>query len=236
MSEIAQSRAGQDSSCIELAASTDRHLLSGLTLFRRADGDRVAVRVAGELNLAANDQLLDALRSFTSETDEGVGLRLSGVEFCGCSAVNILLTATQQVLHQPTAPAVGNTGPEGETMPAPLQTRRLTATLYDAPAAQSDDAGTATSGPHDPDADLRAELMQLRRAMQSRGTIDVARGILVATFRISPDDAWSVLVDTSQHANIKLHRVAEHLLDSALGAPLPEIVQEPLSAAVAQYT
>lgn len=76
------------------------------------------------------------------------------------------------------------------------------------------------------------ELGQLRRAMESRGTIDLARGILMAAFAISPEDAWSALVMTSQNTNTKLHRVAQQVVDSAGGTPLPERVQKKLSAAI----
>ncbi|MFI7382519.1 ANTAR domain-containing protein [Streptomyces sp. NPDC049813] len=86
-----------------------------------------------------------------------------------------------------------------------------------------------------PDTEESRELTQLRRAMQSRGTIDMARGVLVAAFGIDPQSAWTALVDTSQRTNIKLHRVAQHLVDSTTGvAPLPKSVQSQLSAVIAR--
>ncbi|GAA2299432.1 ANTAR domain-containing protein [Streptomyces kunmingensis] len=97
-------------------------------------------------------------------------------------------------------------------------------------------AAAAGADPADePGADLGREVAQLRRAMQSRGTIDMARGVLVAAFGIDPKDAWEALVDTSQRTNIKLHRVAQHLVDSTTGAaPLPKTVQSQLSAVIAR--
>ncbi|MFJ8821108.1 ANTAR domain-containing protein [Streptomyces sp. NPDC102467] len=100
---------------------------------------------------------------------------------------------------------------------------------------------SVVAGPHaepteDSDADLSREVAQLRRAMQSRGTIDMARGVLVAAFGVSPHDAWEVLVDVSQRTNIKLHRVAGHLVDSTTGtAPLPKAVQAQLSVVMARF-
>ncbi|MFD9486314.1 ANTAR domain-containing protein [Streptomyces sp. NPDC059991] len=85
-----------------------------------------------------------------------------------------------------------------------------------------------------PEADPGLELGQLRRAMESRGTIDLARGILMAVFAISAEDAWSVLVMTSQNTNTKLNRVARQVVDSAGGDPLPKGVKKQLSAAVAK--
>ncbi|MFJ9038873.1 ANTAR domain-containing protein [Streptomyces sp. NPDC102406] len=97
----------------------------------------------------------------------------------------------------------------------------------------------ATSPPADPpegaETELSREVVQLRRAMRSRGTIDMARGILVAAFGLSPQDAWSALVDVSQRTNIKLHLVARHLIDSTTGTtPLPRSVQNQLSAVIAR--
>ncbi|MET9494778.1 ANTAR domain-containing protein [Streptomyces sp. NPDC006552] len=86
-----------------------------------------------------------------------------------------------------------------------------------------------------PDTELSREVTQLRRAMQSRGTIDMARGVLVAAFGIDPQNAWTALVETSQRTNIKLHQVAQDLVDSTTGAaPLSKTVQSQLSAVIAR--
>ncbi|MYW63154.1 ANTAR domain-containing protein [Streptomyces sp. SID8379] len=85
--------------------------------------------------------------------------------------------------------------------------------------------------------DLHVEVAQLRRAMRSRGVIDIARGVLVAAFGLSPEKAWDALVTVSQHTNTKLHEVARQLVDSTHGtAPLPDALQEELSAVVARFT
>ncbi len=81
--------------------------------------------------------------------------------------------------------------------------------------------------------ELRVEVVQLKRAMVTRADIDLARGVLMASYGLSPEDAWSVLVDVSQHTNTKLHQLAEDLVVSVKGAPLPDHVQHQLSAAVA---
>ncbi|MFK8907807.1 ANTAR domain-containing protein [Streptomyces sp. YS-3] len=94
-------------------------------------------------------------------------------------------------------------------------------------SAEPVDAGAAESDPG-------LELGQLRRAMRSRGTIDLARGVLMAVFAITPEKAWTALVMTSQNTNIKLHRVAQQVVDSAGGAPLPPQIRKRLSAAIAE--
>ncbi|MEW2457480.1 ANTAR domain-containing protein [Streptomyces albus] len=92
-----------------------------------------------------------------------------------------------------------------------------------------------TGDPHeDADQDLRTEVSQLRRAMQTRPTIDLARGMLMATFGLSPQAAWSVLVTTSQNTNTKLHRLADDLVETVQGAPLPKAVHQQLVKAVAE--
>ncbi|WP_329395705.1 ANTAR domain-containing protein [Streptomyces melanogenes] len=106
-------------------------------------------------------------------------------------------------------------------------------------SAESDETGSVASVcPVAPDggpsADPVVELGQLRRAMESRATIDLARGVLMAAFAISPEAAWSALVMTSQNTNTKLHRVAQQVVDSAGGAKLAEPVQKQLSAAIAK--
>ena len=56
---------------------------------------------------------------------------------------------------------------------------------------------------------------EFRRALSSRDTIGIAKGILMQRERISDDQAFNLLVSTSQNANIKLHHLAEWLIDNA---------------------
>ncbi|MET7601974.1 ANTAR domain-containing protein [Streptomyces avermitilis] len=84
--------------------------------------------------------------------------------------------------------------------------------------------------------DLRLEVGQLRRAMQTRPVIDLARGVLMASFGLSAEDAWTVLVTVSQHTNTKLHQIAEELVDTVQGAPLPEPLQRQLAEAVMPFS
>ncbi|MFG1664910.1 ANTAR domain-containing protein [Streptomyces sp. Y7] len=50
-------------------------------------------------------------------------------------------------------------------------------------------------------AELLQEREQLPHAMETRGAIDMALGVLMARFTCHQDDAWKVLVDVSQHSN-----------------------------------
>jgi hypothetical protein len=105
-----------------------------------------------------------------------------------------------------------------------------------APSVHSDrPSHQDTHDTHDTEA-LRTEVVQLKRAMQTRPVIDMARGVLMASFGLRPDDAWSVLVDVSQHTNTKLRQVAAELVDTVGGEPLPEPLSTRLSTAVAGIT
>ncbi|MEU1476936.1 ANTAR domain-containing protein [Streptomyces sp. NPDC005760] len=88
--------------------------------------------------------------------------------------------------------------------------------------------------PMDVDEELRLEVDQLRRAMRTRPAIDVARGIVMASFGLSPEDAWTVLVTASQNTNTKLHHLAQGLMGAVHGAAVPEDVQRQMAAAVAR--
>ncbi|MEU9268455.1 ANTAR domain-containing protein [Streptomyces sp. NPDC048251] len=80
---------------------------------------------------------------------------------------------------------------------------------------------------------LEQENAQLRRAVVSHATVDQALGVLVAVHRIAPAAGFGVLREVSQHTNIKLHTVAEMVIDWALGQqPLPETVERELDRAV----
>ncbi|MEU9959775.1 ANTAR domain-containing protein [Streptomyces sp. NPDC050982] len=80
----------------------------------------------------------------------------------------------------------------------------------------------------------RREAQQLRRAMESRPTIDIARGILMTACSCSPDDTWELLVAVSQNSNTKLHEVAEAVVATTTRQePLPRQFQEHLVTALA---
>jgi GAF domain-containing protein len=55
----------------------------------------------------------------------------------------------------------------------------------------------------------------LRTAMQTRATIEQAKGIIMVTRHCSPDDAFNILVRASQRENTKLRDIAERLVQTA---------------------
>jgi hypothetical protein len=81
--------------------------------------------------------------------------------------------------------------------------------------------------------DLRTELVQPRRAMQTRPVIDLARGVLMVSFGLSAEQVWEALVTVSQNTNTKLHRVAEEIVGAVTGPPLSEVLRKQLAATVA---
>lgn len=85
----------------------------------------------------------------------------------------------------------------------------------------------------DTNQDLRIEVAQLRRAMQTRPVIDLARGVLMASFGLSAEDSWQVLVTVSQHTNTKLHEVADHVVSTVTGDPLREVFRQQIADTVA---
>jgi hypothetical protein len=54
----------------------------------------------------------------------------------------------------------------------------------------------------------------LLKAMESRATIDQAKGIIMATMRCTPDEAMTMLISHSQHQNEKLRTVAAEIVRS----------------------
>jgi len=55
----------------------------------------------------------------------------------------------------------------------------------------------------------------LGQAMASRETIEQAKGIIMATMRCTPDEAFAVLVQQSQTQNVKVRHVAEEIVRNA---------------------
>ena len=66
----------------------------------------------------------------------------------------------------------------------------------------------------DAHAEASATATQMRQALESRKTIDMALGILIATHHWSPDEAFAFLSQTSQKHNRKLRELAQDLVDA----------------------
>lgn len=69
-------------------------------------------------------------------------------------------------------------------------------------------------------AEARATAADLRCALESRTSIDIACGVIMAQNRCSYREAFGIMSKASSHRNIKLRRVAEDILDKLPdGAP-----------------
>ncbi|MFF6991408.1 ANTAR domain-containing protein [Streptomyces sp. NPDC010273] len=79
---------------------------------------------------------------------------------------------------------------------------------------------------------LRAQNAQLMLALETRAVIDQARGMVMALAPCSGDRAWDLLVDVSQHCNIKLRMVATALVATTADEALPATIQRELRRAL----
>lgn len=84
-------------------------------------------------------------------------------------------------------------------------------TSYIGVAVMSADAHAAAS----------ATVKQLQEALESRKVIDMALGILIALHHCTPEEAFAILVRTSQHHNRKLRDLARVLVEAESKAPQP---------------
>ncbi|MER7476100.1 ANTAR domain-containing protein [Streptomyces sp. NPDC126510] len=194
-------------------------------------GDRMTVTMWGELDLGSR-RLLPELYDMLALSGGGMDLRLDAVGFCDCAGLNALLDLHARAVDEGKSVTIRSCGVAVERVLDLTGTRELfTDSGRTEGAAPPAPSGAAP--PEEDGQDLRAEVTQLRRAMQTRPTIDLARGILMASFGLTPEAAWSVLVRTSQNTNTKLHDLARDLVGTVGGLTLPEQVQRQLAAAVA---
>ena len=63
-----------------------------------------------------------------------------------------------------------------------------------------------------------AEIEGLRHALVTRDVIGVAKGIVAATLRCTPDNAFALLVAQSQHENRKISEIATEIAARAAQA------------------
>jgi AmiR/NasT family two-component response regulator len=80
--------------------------------------------------------------------------------------------------------------------------------------------------------ELRARNEQLGRAFVTRAEIDQARGMVMALAPCSSDRAWEVLVQVSQHCNVKLRDVAAALVATTQDRTLPQPLRRELRQAL----
>lgn len=180
---------------------------------------RVRVTVRGEVDISAAPALERTLRRALRCAARGVDLDLGGTTFCDCSGLNVLLAARRRALEHGRTLTIRSAGPAVRH----LLTVTGTWPLF-------------TPGEHalnHDEQELRNEVVQLRRAMQTRPAIDQARGILMATFALSPEDAWDVLVRISQNTNTKLHVLAGELVGTARDGGLPDGMRQQVTEVLA---
>ena len=218
---------------------------ASLKIATRPTGARTVVVVSGEIDIDTEQTVGHALRQALARSPEGLDLDLAGVGFCDCAGLNVLLSVRRLALADGKTVGVRAVSAEVERLFALTDTSALFCPVPEpAPAdgvvnAWHEPSPTThdlmeENGVSDEAEELRVEVVQLKRAMLTRPVIDLARGVLMASFSLSPEDAWSVLVDVSQHTNTKLHQLAEDLVGSVNGAPLPEPLRQRISTAVAE--
>ncbi|WEO99525.1 ANTAR domain-containing protein [Streptomyces sp. FXJ1.172] len=190
------------------------------------------MRVAGDLGLDNSHLLEHSLRSALGASAGGVDLDLSRGRFRDWSALDILLTVRREALAEAKTLTIAATSPSCKR----LLVRTDTYPLFTPPGDSA--AGAPGERPQAAGDEVRdglgAEVVRLRRAMRTRPDIDLARGILMASFGLSSRDTWTVLVTASQRTNTKLYRLARDVVTTVTGDPLPESVRWQLSAAVAE--
>ncbi|WP_328672633.1 ANTAR domain-containing protein [Streptomyces sp. NBC_00328] len=189
-------------------------------------GSRTLVVVAGEIDIDTAQPLQHNLCAALAQACQGLDLDLARVDFCDCSGLRVLLRLRSLALAQGKTVHIRAAGRAVER----LLMLTGTAPLF----APSNGAGPHLDGKYEKD--LLAEVIDLRRAMRSRPVIDLARGVLMATFRLNEEDAWGVLVEVSQRGNTKLRLIAEELVAAITGDPLPGHLKQQISAAVAKVS
>ncbi|MCX5328403.1 MULTISPECIES: ANTAR domain-containing protein [unclassified Streptomyces] len=70
--------------------------------------------------------------------------------------------------------------------------------------------------------ELPARNEQLEQTLESRAVSDQTRGMVMVLAPCSCERVWGLLVDVSQHCNVKLRDVAEALAATTKGQELPE--------------
>ncbi|MEW2119534.1 anti-sigma factor antagonist [Streptomyces sp. NPDC005474] len=212
-----------------------------LEIETRPEDYATLVVVSGAIDLVTEQALHHGLSQALARSERGIELDLSGVDFCDCSGLNVLLQVRRRALGEGKIITIRSAGAAVLRLFAVTGTLPLFAGTGAADegdeSGQAPDTGPAEASSATPlsetDEELRIEVVQLRRAMQTRPVIDLARGVLIASFGVSAEDAWKVLVAVSQTTNTKLHEVADTLVGAVTGEALPEVFRQRISQTIA---
>ncbi|WP_405770238.1 ANTAR domain-containing protein [Streptomyces sp. NBC_01538] len=204
----------------------------------RPEGYATLVVVSGAIDLVTEQALHHGLSQALAHSEHGIELDLSGVDFCDCSGLNVLLRVRRRALDEGKIISIRSAGAAVLRLFAVTGTLPLFAGTGAADegdeTGQAPDTRPAEATPlSETDEELRIEVVQLRRAMQTRPVIDLARGVLMASFGVSAQDAWKVLVTVSQNTNTKLHEVADTVVNAVTGEALPEVFRQRISQTIA---
>lgn len=220
-------------SCSAVAGAAPQDLLIDVS----PRGGRVRVTIRGEIDISVQAALEAALQDAVGRSTHGVDLDLSGTAFCDCSGLRCFLAARHRALSAGKTLTIQAASPVvqrllGVTGTWPLFTLQQRAPSHPACTPGLPTAPSVEDGPFGDD-DLRAEVVQLRRAVHTRPVIDQAIGVLMATYSLSAGEAWQVLVAVSCDTDAELAVFAEDLVTAVRGRPMSEAVQQEVCAAVA---
>ncbi|MGW5640860.1 anti-sigma factor antagonist [Streptomyces sp. NPDC003832] len=210
-----------------------------LTVHTGAHGTHTLVTAAGEIDCNSSPALGQILQDALERSANGVEVDLARIAFCDCSGLHVLLRVRRQARETAKTLCVR------VSSPAVQRLLELTGTLDALTSGPTPFLGAEEDSSRQPqdtelgaaqaDDAVRTENDQLRRAMQTRPAIDIARGILMASYAISAEQAWDVLVTTSQNSNTKLHLLADTLLNTVHGESLPEPLAGHLAKALHEH-
>ncbi|MEW2623560.1 ANTAR domain-containing protein [Streptomyces sp. NPDC048106] len=211
--------------------------LDALVIDARTEGHHAFLTARGELVHGATDTLGDALAALPPEIT-AIELDMAGLSFLDTTGLACLDLLAEYGRHR--GIRLTTRGWRGQPRRVleltgldttdPLHTARAVEPVVRTASAVARERAEQLDL-------LRMEIAQLRHALDSRPVIDQARGVLMAAHGCTPDQAWQILRETSQHTNTKLRRIAAAVTASATagGPPPPEALRRALRAAAAHH-
>ncbi|GAB2326831.1 ANTAR domain-containing protein [Streptomyces griseoincarnatus] len=205
-----------------------------LVIGGRMDADRALLTPRGELVRGCAQMLAAKLAELPAGTAR-VDLDMSGVHFMDTAGLGFLDVLRDHARRRsmPVTTSRWSGQPRRILELAGLDTTDPLRT----PAPRSSPAGSAVALERQERLHLlQEEVEQLRQAIASRPVIDQARGVLMATYGCTSDEAWHILREASQLSNTKLRTLAESLTAcaEAEGTPPPPEVRTALARALAR--